>query len=123
MFEGTSEYCPADAGQDLRGFGKAQSFNEAPTRDQGAEDAAHRRPDHRKDKGKKARLFKNRKKVMRAIEAIGLIIMIGIVLGVILTSVWIVIIAIRSDPDFEDQDDREIYENKYWEKRNNNKKA
>lgn len=111
MFEGTSEYCPADAGQDLRGFGKAQSFNEAPTRDKGAEDAAHRRPDHGKDKGKEARLSKNRKKVMREIEAIGQIVMISNVLGVILTLVWIVIIALWSDP-------KDHYD---WEKRNKNK--
>lgn len=59
---------------------------------------------------------------MKVIEAIGLIIMIGVILGVILTSVWIVIIAVRQDPYFEDEDDREIYENKYWEKRNNKNK-
>ena len=60
---------------------------------------------------------------MRVLEAIGLIIMIGIVLGVILTSIWIVIIALRADPDFEDDDDREIYEHQYWEKKDKNKKA
>lgn len=60
---------------------------------------------------------------MRTIEAIGLIIMIGIILGVLITSIWIIIIAVRGDPDFEDEEDREIYEDRYWEKRGGNKKT
>ena len=123
MFEGTSEYCPADAGQDLRGFNRAESFSEAPARNQGAKDEADRRSDHGKDKGKKARLSENWKAIMRALEAIGLIIMAGIVLGVMLTSIWIIIVALRADPDFDDEDDREIYEREYWDRKERDKKT
>ena len=55
-----------------------------------------------------------------AIEVLGYIIMIGIFLGVVGTTIWILIICFRSDPDFKDEDDQEIHENEYWDK---NKKA
>lgn len=51
------------------------------------------------------------------IEIIGSIIMCSIILGVIGTSIWIVIIAFRADPDHEDDEDQEIYEHKYWKNR------
>lgn len=60
---------------------------------------------------------------MRALEAIGLIIMAGIVLGVMLTSIWIIIVALRADPDFDDEDDREIYEREYWDRKERDKKT
>lgn len=60
---------------------------------------------------------------MRVLEAIGYIIMAGIMLGVVLTAVWILLTAFRSDLDFEDEDDRDIYERQYWEKKNKNKKT
>ena len=55
---------------------------------------------------------------MRTLEAIGLVIMIGIILGIVLTTIWIIIIALRGDPDFEDEEDIEIHEHQYWEKKN-----
>ena len=54
---------------------------------------------------------------MRILEAIGLVIMIGIILGIVLTTAWIITIAFRADPDFEDEDEREVYEHRYWEKK------
>lgn len=55
------------------------------------------------------------------LEIIGCIIAIAVILGVIGTAIWIFIIALRADPDHEDQEDEEIYEHDYW--KNKNKKA
>lgn len=52
------------------------------------------------------------------IEIIGCIIASAVILGVIGTTIWIFIIALRADPDHEDDEDQEIYEHKYWKDRN-----
>lgn len=55
-----------------------------------------------------------------AIEIIGTIIMAGICLGIVGTTIWILIVCMKSDPDAEDEDDIDIREKEFWDK---NKKA
>lgn len=48
-------------------------------------------------------------------EIIATIVISGMVLGFLATLVFCILVALRSDPDFEDEEDREIYEKKYWD--------
>jgi hypothetical protein len=51
------------------------------------------------------------------------IILSGLALGLIITVVLIILAAVvPCDPDFEDEYDAEIYEHKFWDKKNNIKR-
>lgn len=50
------------------------------------------------------------------IEIITWIVLSGIAIGLFATIAFFLWITCKSDPDFEDEDDRDINEHKYWNK-------
>lgn len=51
------------------------------------------------------------------IEILGWIVLIGITIGLAATLGFFIWIVCNADPDFKNEDDREIYEHKYWKKK------